>query len=180
MKGSMLSRRYAGALLDIALRDRQSEPYGEQLHAAAEVLGGGPVRKALTSPLYDVAFKKKLIAQTAEALKLAKPVTHFLHLLLDKQRIDILADIDASYREMLDQVLGISRVSVRSAVSLDQAEVSRLKVLLEKKLGRRVELTAGVEPELLGGLQVHVGSKVYDATLASHLTRLRETLKHQV
>jgi len=180
MKGSMLSRRYAGALLDIALRDKQSEPYGAQLSAAAEVLGDGLARKALTRPLYDTAFKKQLITQTAAELKLARTVANFLHLLLDKQRIEILTDIAASYREMLDQVLGISRVAVDSAVPLDEADLGRLKVLLEKKLGRRVEMTAQTDPGLLGGLRVHVGSKVYDATLANHLTRLRETLKHQV
>jgi F-type H+-transporting ATPase subunit delta len=180
MKSSVLGRRYAGALLDHGVKDNQAETYGEQLAAAAQVLGEGPAKKALASPLYDLEFKRRLIDQTAAGLRLAAPVANFLRLLADKRRVRYLSDIAAAYRELLDAHLGLVRATVVSAVPLDGASLARLRVLLQKKVGRRVELAAQTDPTVLGGLRVHVGSKVYDATIANHLWRLRETLTHQV
>jgi F-type H+-transporting ATPase subunit delta len=180
MKSTMLGRRYAGALLDLGAKDGQAEAYGDQLAAVAEILGAGEAKKALTSPLYGEPFKRALIDQTARQAALLAPVANLLRVLLDAGRIGLLAEIATAYRELLDEHLGISRATVVSAVPLDSAAQARLRVLLQKKAGRRVELAARTDPSVLGGLRVHVGSKVYDATIANHLARLRESLKRQV
>lgn len=180
MSGNVLGRRYAGALLDIAVKDAKAEPYGTQLAQAAVVLGEDAVRKVLTSPLYETAFKKRLVDTAANELQLAVSVANLLRLLLDRSRIGILSDIAESYRNLLDDHLGVARATVYSAVDLDGAAVARLRVLLQRKVGRKIELTAKTEPKVIGGMRIHVGSKVYDATIANHLKRLREDLKHQV
>jgi F-type H+-transporting ATPase subunit delta len=179
MRSTVLGRRYAGALLGLGVHDGNAAAYGDQLAAAASALGMGDVRKAMDSPLYDNEFKQKLVGETAGALHLAPAVANLLRLLLDKRRFGILADIAQSYRDLLDEHTGLVRATVVSAVPLDSAGLARLRVLLQRKVGRRVELTPQTDPSVLGGLRVHVGPKVYDATIASHLARLRETLKHQ-
>ncbi|NLH47955.1 MAG: ATP synthase F1 subunit delta [Myxococcales bacterium] len=180
MSSNVLGRRYAGALLDLGIRDGHAEPYSGQLEAAAAALGAGPAKKVLTSPLYDLEFKKKLIDQVTGPLGLAAPVANLLRLLLDKHRIGFLTDIAASYRELLDGYLGLMRATVYTAVPLDGAALGRLRVLLQRKMGHRVELTAKTDPAIIGGLRVHVGSKVFDMTITNHLSRLRGMLKHQV
>ncbi|MHA1567981.1 MAG: ATP synthase F1 subunit delta [Alphaproteobacteria bacterium] len=173
----MLGRRYAGALLSIGIKDGQAEPYGAHLQAAATLLGTGDPRKALLSPLYGTKFKVELLDLVSKELALARPVTNLLHLLLDKRRIDLLTDVAQSYADLLDQHLGRLRGTVVSAVPMDQASLARLRVLLQRKVGQKVELTARTDPAVIGGLRVEVGSKVYDTTLVNHLSRLRERLK---
>ena len=109
-------------------------------------------------------------------LKLAKPVANLLRLLLDKGRITILPDVTDSYGELLDRHAGRTRAVAVAASPLDGAVLGRLRVVLQKKMGQKVELTARVDPTVIGGLRVEVGSKVYDATVANHLARLRERL----
>jgi F-type H+-transporting ATPase subunit delta len=180
MSANVLSRRYAGALLDIGIQDAKADDYGLQLNSSAEALGDGEAKKALTSPLFDEKFKHELIDTAAGELKLGPAVANLLRLLLEKRRIGILNDIAGNYQEMLDKHNGMTRAKVISAVDLDGAALARLRVLLQRKVGHRIELVAETDPAVIGGLRIHVGSKVYDATLTSHLTRLRESLKHQV
>ncbi|MDP8222811.1 MAG: ATP synthase F1 subunit delta [Candidatus Lernaella stagnicola] len=178
MSANVLGRRYAGALLDLGVKNAKADLYGRQLAAAAEVLGDPAVKKALSSPLFDAKFKREIIDQAAHELQLSPTVKNFLRLLIDKRRITILQAITAKYAELLDEHNGIARATVCSAVELDTAALARLRVLLQRKVGRRIELTAHTDPSVVGGLRVQVGSKVYDATIASHLRRLREKLKH--
>jgi F-type H+-transporting ATPase subunit delta len=180
MRSTVLGRRYAGALLDLGVKDGKAEAYAAQLADAAATLGATEIRKAMTSPVYDIDFKKKLIDEAVVDLKAAEPVANLLRLLLEKRRFGILPEIAQSYRDLLDEQIGLVRATVVSAVPLDGAALARLRVALQRKVGRRVELAAQTDASVVGGLRVHVGAKVYDATIANHLTRLRESLKHQV
>jgi len=177
MKSSVLGRRYAGALIDIGIKDGRAEQYGGQLEAAAALLGEGEVSKTLLSPLFADAFKLELIDTAVQELKLDAPVANLLRLMLEKRRLGIIGDVAAGYGDLLDQQLGRTRATVVSAVPLDGASLARLRVLMQRKIGKRVEVTTRTDPSVIGGLRVDVGSKVYDATLVNHLARLRERLK---
>lgn len=178
MKGSVLGRRYAGALLSIGVKDGKADDYGEQLNAAAESLGVGEPLKILLSPLFEAEFKQKLLNDVSSEMDLAPAVKNLLNLLLDKHRFVLLASVAESYQDLLDQHLNRIQALVVSAVPLDQATLARMRVLLQRKLGQKIVLTARTDPAVIGGLRIEVGSKVYDATLADHLFRINELLKH--
>jgi len=177
MKGSVLGRRYADALLGLGIKSGQAEAYGRQLAAAADLLGVAETRKVLLSPLYDAALKTSLLDTAQRELQLALPVANLLRLMLDKRRLGLLGEVAAAYQELLDKHLGRVQATVVSAVPLDNASLARLRVMLQKKIGQRIQLSARTDPKILGGLRVEVGSKVYDITVANHLARLREQLK---
>jgi len=178
MRGSVLGRRYAGALLDLGIKQGKAEAWGEELTRAVQILAAPDTLKALASPLYPAEFKKSLIDRAAAELKLSPAVANLLRFMLDKRRIGLILDALDSYREMLDEHTGRASATVTSAVPLDGAALARLRVLLQRKLGRRIELTAQTDPQVLGGLRLDISSKVYDATLSNHLARLRENMKH--
>ena len=176
MKGSVLGRRYAAALLSLGEQDGRTEPYGEQLRAATETLTAAGALKTLASPLHEAGRKSAVIETLERELRLAKPVANLLRLMLDKRRINLLPEVNESYADLLDQFAGRTRAQVISAVPLDGASVGRLRMILHMKLGKKVELAARTDPAVIGGLRVEIGSQVYDATVANHLARLRERL----
>jgi len=178
MSGSVLGRRYAGALLDIGVKDAKADTYGEQLAQAAAVLGEPATLKVLLSPLYALDFKHKLLADTIAQLRPAPAVANLLRLLYDKHRLGLLPEVASSYRELVDEQAGRLQATVTSAVDLDGASLGRLRVLLQKKVGKKVELTQQTDPAVIGGLRISVGSKVYDSTIVNHLAKMREGLKH--
>jgi F-type H+-transporting ATPase subunit delta len=176
MRGSVLGRRYAAALLDLGVSDGRAEPYGEQLHAATDALVGAGALKVLASPLFDAQAKAGLLDTVERELQLTKPVANLLRLLLDKRRIKLLPEVNESYRELLDRHAGRTRAVAIAAAPLDSAVLGRLRMILQMKIGKKVELTARTDASVIGGLRVEVGAKVYDATVANHLARLRERL----
>jgi F-type H+-transporting ATPase subunit delta len=176
MKGSVLGRRYAAALLSLGEQDGRTEPYGEQLRAATAALTAAGALKALASPLYEARRKSAVLETLERELQLAEPVAHLLRLMLDKRRIKLLPEVNESYRDLLDQFAGRTRAEAITAVPLDSASIGRLRMILHLKLGKKVELAARTDPAVIGGLRVEIGSQVYDATVANHLARLRERL----
>lgn len=178
MSGSVLGRRYAGALLGIGVQDGKADTYGEQLALAAAVLGEPATLKVLLSPLYGMDFKQTVLGKAIAQLQPAPAVANLLRLLYDKHRLELLSEVASSYRELVDEQAGRVQATVISAVDLDGASLGRLRVLLQKKVGKKVELTQQTDPAVIGGLRISVGSKVYDSTIVNHLGKLRESLKH--
>ena len=100
----------------------------------------------------------------------------FVHLLFDKRREDVLKNLGAAFhRRMLDE-RGEAEGVVESARPLGAAEISNLAVTLGARLGRRVSLENKVNPEVVGGVRVIVGSKMVDGSLSGRMERLRKLL----
>ena len=176
-----IARRYARALLEVAVESKTLEATTDQLTAFAQVL---QKNEDLADILLNPAFTRPQRTAVVEALfraagGLTPAVGNLLRLLVDRGRLGYLPDIARVFLDMADQRAGVVRGKVTSAVPLPQESMQKLQQALEKLTQKKVQLQAKVDPRVLGGVSAQVGSVVYDGTLRSQLDELKRTLSQQ-
>ncbi len=100
-------------------------------------------------------------------------VINFLKLLIEKHRMPVIFRIRTVLDDLWERENRLLPVRITSAVELDEGTVRQLGDRIAEQTGRRVELSASVEPDLLGGIVVRVGNSVLDASVRNRLQQLR-------
>jgi len=173
-----IARPYAAAFFEVMEKQglgvlREVE---QQLATVAEVLRLQPdVLRAFEVPSVPPAAKKKLLQTVGETLGLRAETRRLLTALEQHYRLRFLADVVATFRDLVDRKEGMVRGSVALPVAPTPAQMDALGAALGRALDTRVELTSSVEPELLAGFVVRVGSRVFDGSLRSQLRRFAES-----
>jgi len=175
---SGLAGRYAAALFELA-EDR------EALDAVAGDLGNlravldesGDLRRLIRSPVLSREDQGRAITALAERAGFHELTRQFLGLLAHKRRLFVLPEIIAVYRAMLGRHKGEVSAELVSAVPLSEAQARTVQEQLSAALGQTVTLARAIDPGLLGGLVVRVGSRMIDASLRSKLHRLELAMK---
>ena len=173
-----LSGRYATALFELA-RDSKALPKVEaSLATLQQALDESADFKALTtSPLIARGPAAKAVAATAASLKLDQTTTNFLGVLAQNRRLGQLPAIIRAFRALAAQHRGETTAEVVSAHPLDAEQVDALKQQLRTRLGRDVNVDLSVDPSLLGGLVVKIGSQMIDSSIKTRLNSLAHAMK---
>jgi F-type H+-transporting ATPase subunit delta len=164
---------YARSLFEVAQEQDKLDTIREQLGEFADALDGNrELQVFFFSPYFSTIEKKDGLDRTVSD---ADPIlVNFLKLLLENHRMPVIfrvrRDVDGLWRRE-NKLLP---VTVTSAVELDQATVSQIGDRISEQTGRKVELSAIVEPEILGGLVVRVGNSILDASIRNRLEQLRK------
>jgi F-type H+-transporting ATPase subunit delta len=134
-------------------------------------------RRFIKSPIISRAEQSKAIAALADKSQLS-PLSHkFLGLLAVNRRLFALPGIIAAFRAILAERRGQATAQVTSAQPLSESQTASLIDALKKSVGRNVDVVAQVDPSILGGLIVKVGSRMVDSSLKSKLQRLKLAMK---
>jgi F-type H+-transporting ATPase subunit delta len=169
--------RYARALLDVGVKDRSAERIEQELASVDELLTRHPdLWRVLTNPAVPVAAKRGVIQDLVKRVAMSGPVGRLLQMLADRDRLVLLPDLLAVYRERLMDHQQVVRAEVITAVALPEDRAARLKERLAQMTGRRVTVTTRVDPAIIGGVVTRIGSTVYDGSVATQLKRMRERL----
>lgn len=177
MRGEVLGRRYARALFDLTKTDPKRTAIALLLAELGRQLDArGALADACFNPSYPPEAKRAVLTKAAERAGAGPIAVKFLELLLKKNRLSFLSAIASAYQSLLDEEAGLRRVTVTAARPLEQPEQDALKRKLESVTGRAVSLEVGVDPSLLGGLEIRSGSLYYDSSLKGQLERLRRQL----
>lgn len=172
-----LTQRYAEALLDVALEQGVTEAVRIELAAfAALVAESADLRNFLASPAVPRPQKHAVIEKLVERLGASRTLLNFLLVLIEHHRSGLLDEIRVAYHEQLYARLGVADAYVTSARELNEPEKADLARTLERLTGKRVEAHYGIDPELIGGAVVRIGSTIYDGSVREQLNRLRERL----
>ncbi|NJK89935.1 MAG: ATP synthase F1 subunit delta [Myxococcales bacterium] len=180
MNESPLAQRYAEALSDsLQAADAQHrEQARRELESfVAAVHDSFDLQNLLHNPSVAASDRLRVLETILDHMAASTPVRRFLGLLADRGRLDILDDTVRAFGELQDQREGRIRGHVVSARSLDPERQERLRKALERRTGRSIDLSFDVDPELIGGVRAQVGSIVFDGSLATGLSRLRERLE---
>jgi F-type H+-transporting ATPase subunit delta len=178
MTSRAAAARYARALFDVALKERQDvDALGRELSGvAALVAGQEALARVLSNPAIPVTKKRGLI----EALLARSPVspilTKLLLLLADRDRLMLVRDIDETYRVRLMEHHNVVRAEVTTAMPLPADRVAALERGLAAATGRRVQLETRVDGGIIGGAVARIGSTVYDGSVTTQLQRLKHQL----
>lgn len=178
MTSRAAAARYARALLDVVIRENGNPEQVERELAslAAVIAGHQELQRALTNPAVPVTGKRGVIGELAARANVSPPVAKLMTLLADRDRLALLPELVDVYRQRLLDHQQIVRAEVTTAVPLAQDRAAQLEKRLAELTGRRVRMTANVDPALIGGIVTRIGSTVYDGSVATHL----ETMKQQL
>lgn len=169
--------RYAKALLDVAGSEADAARVERDLSAFADLVrANAELRQALLSPSVPASGKRGIVATIAERLGMVPTGVRLLQLMADRDRLGMIDDLVAVYRERLLDRRKIVRAELRSAVPLSADAVQAIESRLGAATGKNVAIEAVVDPDLIGGVVAKVGSTVYDGTVKSQLERLRRKL----
>ena len=173
-----LSGRYATALFELA-RDSKTIPQVEaSLVTVRQALAESDDFRQLTaSPLIGRTAAAKAIAATAAKLKLDATTANFLGVLAQNRRLGQLPAIIRDFRKLAAQFRGETTAEVVSAHPLDADQVEALKQQLRTRVGRDVNVDLAVDPSLLGGLVVKIGSQMIDSSIKTRLNSLAQAMK---
>lgn len=173
-----LAGRYASALFELARDERQIDSVAGSLRSVHEVLENSPEFRAVTtSPLIDRAEARKAIGATATALKLDPVTTNFLGVLARNGRLRQLPDIIRLFSRLTAEHRGETTAEIVSARPLDDDQIAALKQQLGARAGRNVNIDARVDPSILGGIVVRLGSQMIDASIRTKLNNLAQAMK---
>lgn len=176
MTKSSVAHRYANALFQL-LDAKTIEPARTSLtglgHAVSQSTA---LRHVLASPAFGAEEKLSVLAALTDKLHGPPLMKSFLAQLVHKNRIGFLPEIADSFAALADQSKGTKQVAVASATALTAAEQDRVRRQLRDLLKHDVEVAFRAEPKLLGGLQIRIGSTLYDSSVRSRLNAMRTIL----
>lgn len=178
MINTTLAKRYAKALVEIGQERNALEKYGDDLSSITELMSDSKdFREVLINPVFTREDKKRIAGQIFDKLQTDAMVANFVNLLIDRKRIDQLAGIEKAYRGEVDDIRGITRGEVISAEPLSEEQLGRVTDALSQISGKKVLVATRVDASMIGGLTAKVGDKVFDGTIRTQLSQLKETLK---
>jgi F-type H+-transporting ATPase subunit delta len=176
LRGETIARNYATALFDLAEREGTLEQYADAIDWVARLLDeNADFRTFLETPRVPAAEKKKVLRRTFGDV-LPPHVLNFLLLTIDKRRQRLLREIARAYHELVDERLNRVRVEVTVARPQEKQVEARLTDALSKLLGKTAVPSLRVRPEILGGVVVRAGDRIFDGSLRRRLDRLRRQL----
>jgi ATP synthase F1 delta subunit len=164
---------YARSLFEVAPEQDKLDAIREQLGEFADALDATrELQTFFFSPYFSTAEKQDGLDR---AVSDADPIlVNFLKLLIENHRMPVIFRVRRGYEELWQEENKLLPVQVTSAVELDQATVRQIGDRIAEQTGRKIDLSASVEPEILGGLVVRVGNSILDASIRNRLEQLRK------
>src|SRR5689334_21486567 len=173
-----LAGRYASALFDLARDQRQIESVATSLDALAQaLLDSKDFNELVTSPLVSREEAIKAFAALAPDLGLDPITANFLGVLARNGRKNELRNVIRAYRRLAAEHRGETTAEVITARPLNDDQLAALRQQLRARAGRDVAIEAEVDPTILGGIVVKLGSQQVDASIRTKLNRLAQAMK---
>jgi F-type H+-transporting ATPase subunit delta len=168
------ARRYAEAAFQVALADDALDSWQDDLAYASSVLALDEVEGIVDNPAVPLAERTALVARLLED-RIGPEALRLVDLLVSRGRIRIRRVRD-EYTRQLNDYRGIVMATVTSAVPLSAAETDAIRERVEAMAGAAVDLTARVDPDLVGGITIQIRDQLLDASIRGRLERLRQQL----
>jgi F-type H+-transporting ATPase subunit delta len=173
-----LTGRYANAIFELAQEQGALDRVAADFAALNTVMATVPDFAMLVrSPLLSREAQTRALKPVLVRIDASELTTKFILLLAEKRRLFALGGIIAAYGRLLARLKGEIEAEVTSARTLSMNEVAELRAVLKNKLGREPRLDAKVDPTLLGGLVVKVGSRMIDSSIRTKLMGLRAAMR---
>ena len=175
---SGIAERYATALYDLADETKALDAVAEDLRRLKNLIDGSPdLRRFLRSPLIDRQAQTRGMQAVLAAAKTGDLVKKFVGVVGGNRRLFALPGMIEAFLRQLAKRRGEVTVHVSSARPLSAEQSAELTDALKKSVGQKINIESKVEPELIGGLVVRVGSRMVDTSIRTQLQRLRRALR---
>lgn len=164
---------YAEALLQVAEARQETDTVAEQARAVLNLWSSSPeLRAAMASPVLEPEAKKAALVKLFHE-QVTPAFENLLKLLADRQRIAVLDAVLIRFLELYRELRNITLAQVTSATALSEEQQQQLNARVRAIAGTKaVEFDLRVDPALIGGFVVSMGSRVIDASLSGQVRRL--------
>lgn len=175
---SGLAGRYATALYAYASEARALDEVVEQMQALGRLIDeSADLRRVLESPLIDVNQARNAVLPVLVQQGFGKAVQDFVGVVANNRRLRNLREIVRAFASLVAEKRGVITAAVVSAHPLSDVQEQQLRARLIEAGYGNVQISKELDPSLLGGLVVRIGSRLYDSSLKSRLQRLQYALK---
>jgi F-type H+-transporting ATPase subunit delta len=173
-----IARKYAQALIELALEDKQQERCRREIESFGVLIRENEQLWGLfTGPAGDTELRRSALDAVLSKTDYLGLVANFIRLLMDKERLVLIGDIARAYGRLLDEHEGKMKARVVSAAALADSEIAEIRKRLSAALKRDIILETSVDPSLIGGAVAYVGGLVFDGSIRTQLSTIRDNLK---
>lgn len=175
---SGMAGRYATALYDLALEQRALDPVKADLDRFdAMIEGSDDLRRLVRSPVFTAEEQKKALAAILEKAGIGGLAAKFLGIVVEKRRLFSVRQMIKTFRTLVARHKGETRAEVTVAEPLSETHLGALKAALNSTTKKDVALDIRVNPSIIGGLIVKIGSRMVDASLKTKLNSIKLAMK---
>ena len=175
---SGVAERYASALFDLALSDKKLEKVEADLGRFNDLLQGSEdLRRLVNSPVFSTEDQVRAIGGVLDKAKITGLVGNFMRVVAQNRRAFAMPLIQGAFKKLLADHRGEETAQVAVAAALKPAQTKELKAALKSVVGKDVDLQIDIDPSLLGGMIVKIGSRQIDTSLRTKLSSLKLALK---
>lgn len=168
------AKRYAQAVFEIARERDQFDAWLNELDQARLLMENREAAAVLTSPAVPGEERHRLLDRLTPGL--SAPSRRLLHLLLERDRLELLPGVVQELRRRINEHRGIQTADVTSAIPLDKELEGVIARRLSELTGKTVVVEHQVDPSLIGGFVARIGDQLYDFSVRGKLDRLRDRL----
>lgn len=170
--------RYATALFELASEAGSVDQTGTDLTSIGQMLDTSPdLTRLVRSPVFSSDEQWQALSAVLDKAGISGLVVNFVGLVSKNRRLFALRDMITAYAKLVAHAKGEVAAEVTSAEKLSAAQVKKLKAALKEQVGRDVQMEEKVDPGILGGLIVKVGSRMVDSSLRTKLNSLKTRMK---
>ena len=170
--------RYATALFELAKEENALAAVADELKRIEAMLDAAPdLARLVRSPVFSAAEQSRALDAVLEWAGIGGMTANFFRLITANRRLFAVRDMMKGFRGLLAEHRGEVTAEVASAHALSEAHVTALKATLKEAVGRDVAIKLSVDPTLLGGLVVKVGSRMIDSSIRTKLNALKFAMK---
>jgi F-type H+-transporting ATPase subunit delta len=178
MTNRTAATRYARALLDVAVKEHADlDQVERELASIVDLFQQHKVlSQVLLNPVVPVRRKRAAMDALTARGQLLTMVAKLLGLLAERDRLVLLPELLAAYRDRLLDYRHVVRAEVTTTVPLRDDQVNAIETNLARASGRTVTLSTKVDPSIIGGVVTRIGSTIYDGSVTRQLQRMKEKL----
>lgn len=175
---SILARRYAKALFDYCKEHKEIDKVEREIHLLQQMLSAeSGLQRYLSSDLVKSDDKDSILSLFKTEGKISDVTMSFIAIVLENHRLDYLTEFCAAFVDMVTAHNGILEAQVISVYPLEKDQITHLKKCLDKNYNANVRIQQEVDPSIIGGLIVRVGSSMFDDSLKSKINNLAMMMK---
>jgi F-type H+-transporting ATPase subunit delta len=175
---SGVSGRYATALFELAREEKSVDAVKADLDRFDAMLTDSPdLLRLVRSPVFSAGAQSKALAAVLEKAGISGIAANFLKVLTANRRLFAVADVIRAFRALVAKFKGEATADVTVAETLSDKNLDALKTALKSVTGKDVALNVKVDPSIIGGLVVKLGSRMVDSSLRTKLNSIKHAMK---
>jgi F-type H+-transporting ATPase subunit delta len=175
---SGVSGRYATALFELARDEKSIDAVRADLDRFEAMLAdSADLKRLVRSPVFSADAQSKALSAVLAQAEISGISANFLKVLTAKRRLFVVTDVIRAFRALVAKFKGEATADVTVAETLNEKNLDALKTALKSVTGKDVTLNVNVDPSIIGGLVVKLGSRMVDSSLRTKLNSIKHAMK---